>query len=104
MALGDDAHEFGFGVGHVRERLRRLGIRIEDHEVHRMARFQRDADFGVLFESADAGAVSRARIDDDERAQPIVDDDVLRRHDAHERVTNRPLERPRVGKDFVFVG
>ena len=48
-------------------------IGIEDDEVHRMAGAQRDADFGVLLEAADARAVARARIDDDERALGVVD-------------------------------
>ena len=75
MALGDDADELGFGVGDVGERLARLGIRIEDDEVHRVARRKCYADFGVLLEAADARAVTGARIDDDVRAHAVVDVD-----------------------------
>ena len=103
MAFRDDPHEFRFGIGDVGERLRRLGVRVEDHEINRMPRFERDADFRIFLEAADAGAVAGARIDDDERPQGIDDDDILRRQDPHERVADRMFERSRVGEDFIFV-
>ena len=103
MAFRDDPHEFRFGIGDVGERLRRLGIGIENDEVDGMARFQRHADFGIFLEAADAGTVAGTWIDDDERPQRIVDDDVLRRQNPHERVADRMFERARVGEDFIFV-
>ena len=50
-----------------------IGIRVEDHEVHGVPRAQRDADFGVFLEAADARAVARARVDDHERPLGVVD-------------------------------
>ena len=73
MALGDDADELGFGVGDVGERLPGHRIGIEDDEVDGMSGAQRDADFGVFLEAADARAVARARVDDHERALGVVD-------------------------------
>ena len=40
VPLGDDADEFGFGIGDVGERLAGLGLRKEDHEVDRVAGLQ----------------------------------------------------------------
>ena len=103
MALGDDADELRFGVGDVGERLPGHRLGIEDDEVDRMAGAQRDADFRVFLEAADARAVARARIDDDERALGVVDLDAARRNDAHQRVVRRPLVAARVGDELVLV-
>ncbi len=54
VPLGDDADEFGFGVGDVGERLPGHRVREKDDEVDRVARGQCDADLGVLLEAADA--------------------------------------------------
>ncbi len=64
---------------------------------------QRDADLGLLLEAADAGPVSGARIDDDERTLVVVDDDALRRDDPHQCVVRRALVGARVGDHFVVV-
>ena len=93
MALGDDADEFGFGVGDIGERLARHRLRKEDDEVDGVAGAQRDADFGVFLEAADARTVPRARVDDHERPLGVVDLDALGRDDAHQRVVGRPLVR-----------
>src|SRR5689334_9467821 len=103
MALGDDAHELRLGVGDVGERLAGLGVRIENDEVHGMAGLQRHADLRVFLEAADARAVPGARVDDDVGPQLVVDLDAAWRHDAHERVIDRALERAPVGQNFVFV-
>ena len=104
MALDDDADELRFRVGHVRERLARLRIGEEDHEVDRVAGLQRHADLGVLLEAADARAVAGARIDDHERTLGVDDGDALRRHDADERVVRGPLVDARIRDHFPAVG
>ncbi len=78
MALGDDADELGFRVGHVGERLARRRIGKEDHEIDRMAGGERHTHFGIFLGAADARAVAGARVDDDERPLGVVDDDALR--------------------------
>jgi uridine kinase len=103
MTFCDDPHEFRFGVGDVGQRLRRLRIGIENYEVNGMTRLQRYADLRVFLEAADAGTVSGAWIDDDERPQRVVDDDIRRWQDPHKRVADWMLERARVGEDFVLV-
>jgi len=76
-----------FGRAHIRQGLTRLRLGEEDDEIDRVAVPQSDADFGLAFETADAAAVSGARIDDDPRASILA-----RRHrslwrvNAHERV------------------
>ena len=103
MARRDDADEFGFRVDDVGQRLPGLGLGKEDHEVDRVPGLERDADFGVLLEAADARTVSRARIDDDERAQRVVDAHAARRNDSHQRVVDRALERSCVGEHLPLV-
>ncbi len=103
MPLGDDAHEFRFGVGDVGKRLPRFGIRIKDHEVDRVTGLQRHADFRVFLEAADARAMTGARIDDDVGTQLVVDLHARRRDDAHECVVDGPLERAPVGQHLVAI-
>ena len=69
-----------------------LGIAEEDDEVDRMPGAHGDADLRVVLESADAGPVTGARIDDDVGTQRGIDRDAFGRHDAHERVVDRPLQ------------
>ena len=89
------------GVAHVEQRLAGLGLAEEDHEIDRMALAQRDADLRVVLEAADAGAVAGARVDDDVGAPLRIDRHALRRHDAHQRVVDRPLERAAVEHHLV---
>jgi hypothetical protein len=103
MPLVDDADELGFGVGDVGQRLAGLRVREEDDEVDGVPRAQRDADFRIVLEAADAGAVAGARIDDDERPLARIDDDTLGRHDAHQRIVRRSLVGARIGDHLVVV-
>ncbi len=66
-------HELLFGMAHVEQRLPRLGIAEEDHEVDRVSGAQRDADLRVVLEAADARAVAGTRIDDHVRPQLRID-------------------------------
>ena len=103
VAVRDDPHEFRLRVGDVGERLARLGLREEDHEVDGVARGQRHADLRVLLEPTDAGAMARPRVDDDERPLALVDLHSARRNDADECVVARPVVSARVRHDLVTV-
>jgi len=46
---------------------------------------------------------TRARVDDDERTQAVVDLDVRWRHDPDERVIDRSLERAAIGDRLPLV-
>ncbi len=61
MQLAHLAHERLLRLADVEQRLARLGIAEEDHEVDRMALAQRDADLRVVLEAADPRAVAGAR-------------------------------------------
>ena len=50
------------------------------------------ADFAVGLETANAGTMAGAGIDDHEGAFPRVDSHALRRNDAHEPIVHRALE------------
>ena len=64
---GDHSFEkYSFGPGDVLNSLAWDGFRQKTDEVAGMPCFECDSDFTVRFESADARAVSRAWIDDDE--------------------------------------
>ena len=68
MQLVDLAQELRLGRADGLDRLARHRLRIEHHEVARVADLERDADLAVDLEAADARAMTRARIDDHERA------------------------------------
>ena len=55
-----------------------------------MPGLERDADFAVGLEAADAGAVPGARVDDDERPPRRIELDAGRGNDPHEAVVDRP--------------
>ena len=76
VALAHDPQELGFGSRDIGERLSFHGFGEEDHEVHRMARLESDANLRVLLEPSDPGPVAGAWIDDDERALVGIDRDV----------------------------
>ena len=68
-----------------------------------MAGSQRDTDFAVRLEAADARAVPGARIDHHERSPFRIDLDAGRRDDAGQRVVDRPLQPPTVDQEFHLV-
>ena len=101
MQLAHLAHELLLRLADVEQRLARLGIAEEDDEVDRVALAQRDADLRIVLEAADAGAVARARVDDDVRTPLGIDGHALGRDDAHQRVVDRPRERAAVDDRLV---
>ncbi|MNR07637.1 hypothetical protein D3C85_1237650 [compost metagenome] len=92
VQLAHLVHEALLGGAHVEQALARLGFAEEDHEIHRMPRTQGHADLGVVLEAADAWAVPGARVEDQVGAPRRVHLDPGRRHDAQQRVVDRPLE------------
>ena len=73
MPLAHLRHEAAQSVMHVGQSLVRARLREEDDEIHRVTFVQRHANFGVTFETADAGPVTGARIEDDHRALRFID-------------------------------
>ena len=101
MQLAHAVHELALGVAHVEQRLTGLGIREEDDEVHGVAFAQRHADLRIVLETADAGAVAAARVDDHVGTAVGVDRHAFRRNDAQQRVVDRTLERASVHDRLV---
>ena len=91
------------GARDVLDGLARHGVGQEADEIAGMAGLEGDADLAVGLEAADAGAVSGARIDDDERPPRRIDLDARRRNDAHEAVVDRPIERAAVDDELDLV-
>ena len=91
------------GARDVLDRLARHGIRQKADEIAGMPGLERDADFAVGLEAANARTVSGARIDNDERPALRIDLDALRRNDPHEGIVDRPLERAAVDDELHLV-
>ena len=94
-------HELLLRLADVEQRLPGLGIAKEDDEIDGMARAQRHADLRVVLEAADARAVAGARIDDHVRAARRIDHHAFGRHDADQRVVDRPRQRAAVDDGLV---
>ena len=71
MQRDDLLQEHRFGARDVLDGLARHRIGQEADEIAGMAGLEGDADLAVGLEAADARAVPRARIDDDERPPPL---------------------------------
>ena len=61
------------------------------------------ADLAVGLEAADAGTVSGARIDHDERPARRIDLDAGRRHDPRQAVIDRPFQRAAIDDQLDLV-
>ena len=81
MQRDDTFEERCFRVDDVLYRLPGDRIGEETDEIAGMPGLERDADFALRLEAADAGSVPRSRIDDDEWPLILVDLRVLRRGD-----------------------
>ena len=66
-----------------------------------MARIQGVADLALRLEAADARPLASARVHHHDRPLARVDRDPWRRHDARERVVDRPRQRPTVHQHLV---
>jgi len=92
-----------FGCAYIGQGLPRLGLREENDEIHRVAFPERDANLGFALKSADAAAMSGARIDDDPGAGFVARRCCpFHRMNAHERVVDRAVELAAVDDDVVL--
>ena len=80
------------GARNVFNGLSRHRVRKKAHEVTRVARFERDANFAVGLEAADAWPMAGARINDDEGRAAGIDLDACRRNDTRQDIIDRPFE------------
>src|SRR5262249_57555953 len=102
MQRDDPLKKNRFGACDVLDGLAGHGIRQEADEIAGMPRFERDTDFAIGLEAADAGAMTRARIDDDERTACRIDFDPLWRDDPHETGIYRPIKSLSPADPFPF--
>jgi hypothetical protein len=100
MQRRDFLEEKPFGAGDVLDGLARHRVRQESNEITGMTGMERDADFAVGLEAADAGTVSGARIDDDKGPLLGVDLDALGRNDAHQPVIDGPFQPAAIHDQF----
>ena len=103
MQRDDLLKEYRFGTRDVLDRLAGHRLGKESDEVAGMAGLEGDADFAVGLEAADARAVSRARIDDDEGAARLVYLGARRRDDPGQCVVDRPCELAAINDQFDLV-
>ena len=102
VQLDDLFQESGFRACNVTNRLPRHGFRQKANEVTRVPGFQRDADFAVGLEAADAGTMAGARIDDDEWSLRRINLDAGRRDDTRQTIIDRPFEAAAVHDQLGF--
>jgi hypothetical protein len=102
MQLDDLFQENRFRAGDVADGLPGHGVRQEPNEVTRVPGFQRDADFAVGLEAANARTVTGARIDNNKGPLRRVDLDTRRRNDTHQTIIHRPFEPPAVHDQLGF--
>src|SRR5262249_18588657 len=103
MRSGHLFDEYRFGPGDVFDGLPGNGVGQKTDEVARMTRLECDTDFTVGLEAADAGTVTGARINDNERSQLWIDFDASRRNDAHESVVHWSVKRATVNDQLGFI-
>jgi len=101
VPLRDDAHEMRLRAAYVLDRLTRLWPRQEAYKIAGMARPQGDADLAVVLHAADAGAVTRARIEHNDGPLAGIDRDIRRRLDTHEDVIDGFRQDAPVYKQFA---
>ena len=68
-----------------------------------MTRFHRDTDFAVRLESTNSRTMSGSWIDHDKRSPAIINFNVLRWNDAHERIIYRLIQLAAVNDEFSGV-
>ena len=102
MEYGHFFDEPGFGFFHVVQGLPRYRLRVEEDEIHAVPLGEGIPYLGIPFGSADARAVSGARINDDYGSFLGIDDIGLSRNYAGQIVIHRPL-KGYAGKDDLVV-
>ena len=94
MELDHPLEELHLSLDDVEELLAGRRRRAEADEVNRMACIQRIADLALRLEATDARPLAGPRVHHHDRPLARVDHDSRRRHDARERVVDRPRQRP----------
>ena len=102
VKLNDLFQKNRFCAGDVANRLPGHGVGQKADEVTRVPGFQRDADFAIGLEAADAGTVTGARIDNNKGPLRRVDLDACRRNDPHQTIIHRPFEAAAVHDQLGF--
>ena len=103
VPVDNGLEKVSLGQRNVFDRLPRHGVRRKTHEVAGVSGLQHDADLAVRLEAGDAGAVTGARIDNDEGPQLRVDLHVLGRHDAHQPIVDGALQRAAVHDELELI-
>src|SRR5262249_13402157 len=93
----------GFRPRDVPDRLTGNRIGQEADKITGMASLERNPDFTVRFEPADAWPMSGTRIDHDERSASWVDFNALRRNDADKRIVDGTRKGATVDNEFNLV-
>ena len=85
----------------VEELLARCGRRPKADEIDRMTRIEGVADLALRLESAYARPLAGSRIHHHDRPFSLIDCDAGRRHDARQRVVDRPGQRATVHQQLM---
>ena len=102
MQGNDFLEKYRLGARDILDSLPRHWIRKEPNKVTWMASIEDHADLAVGFETADTRSMTRARIDDDERSPLLIDLNIRRWNDSHERVIHWAFELATVDDKFCF--
>ena len=102
MKLDHALEELHLSLDDVQELLARRRHRSEADEVDRMAGIQRIADLALRLEATDAWPLAGPRVHHHDRPLARVDRDPWRRHDARERVVDRPWQRPAAHQNLMI--
>ena len=103
MQLDHLFEELRFRTRDILDRLAGHRIGREADEVAGMSRLERDADFAIGLETANAWTVAGPRIDNDKRSLRRVHLHALGRDDLDQTIVHRPVEFTTVDDDFDLV-
>ena len=102
VKLDHPFEELHLSLDDIEELLAGRRLRAEADEINRMAGIQGVADLAVRLEAADARPLAGPRVDHHDRPLARVGRDSRRRHDARERVVDRPRQRPAAHQHFMI--
>ena len=102
MELDDPLEERHLSLDDIQELLAGRRRRPEPNKVNRMACVQSVADFAFRLETANAWPLAGPRIHHHDRPSAGVDRGSCRRHDAIERIIDRPRQRKPTHQQFMF--
>ncbi len=100
----DGLQELRLRGGNIQNRLPRLGLRKENHEVDGVPELEGHPHLGVLLEPPDPGTVPCAGIDDHEGPLRVIHLHAFRRDDPDQGVVDGTIEGPAVLNDLPLEG